>query len=162
MEQWEHDYHGSGIGKFFSDLKENLIHSMIHKRILVVDIVGEHSNVQNKDYYNRKEYWTDTPAEVLHENGYRRCEGIHDNLAWAGVPVMIKIYNFKLIQIDDPNFSKDTPAFLDDRMRNNWTNRFAKSLARASAIAGMDIQKMILIGAVGIGAIVGMKMFGVF
>lgn len=159
---WEHEYRGSGMGKFFSDLKENIIHSMIHKRILVVDIVGEHSNVQNKDYYDRKEYWTDLPATILHENGYRICEGLHDNLAWIGVPVMMKIYNFKLIEITDPNFSKDTPSTLNDRMNNNLLNKFAKSLARAAALGGMDLQKMILLGAIGIGAIVGMKMFGVF
>ena len=75
---------------------------------------------------------------------------------------MMKIYNFKTIEVTDPNFSKDTPSYLNDRINNNLLNRFAKSLARASAIAGMDVQKMILIGAIGIGAIVGMKMFGVF
>ena len=159
---YDHDYHGSGIGKFFSDLKENIIHSMIHKRILVVDIVGEHSNVQNKDYYKRQEYWTDIPAEILHENGYRICEGLHDNIAWIGVPVMCKIYNFKLIEIQDPNFSKDTPSTLNDRMQNNLLNKFARSLARAATLGGMDIQKMILMGAIGIAAIIGMKVFGVF
>lgn len=159
---WEHDYYGKGMGKFFSDLKENIVHSMIHKRILVVDIVGEHSNVQNKDYYDRKEYWTDLPAAILHENGYRICEGLHDNLAWVGVPVMMKIYNFKMIEITDPNFSKDTPSTLNDRMKNNLLYKFARSLARAAQLAGMDVQKMILLGAIGIGAIVGMKMFGVF
>lgn len=159
---YDHDYHGSGIRKFFSDLGENIKHSMIKKRILVVDLVGEHSNVQHKDYYDRKEYWTDTPAAVLHENGYRICEGLHDNLAWVGVTVMMKIYNFKMIEITDPNFSKDTPSTLNDRMENNLLNKFAKSLARAAAIGGMDIQKLILMGAIGIAAIIGMKMFGVF
>ena len=159
---YEHDYHGSGIGKFFSDLVENIKHSMIKKRILVVDLIGEHSNVQNKDYYDRKEYWTDLPAEILHENGYRICEGLHDNLAWIGVPVMMKIHNFKMIEIMDPNFSKDTPSTLNDRMNNNLLNKFAKSLARAAALGGMDLQKLILMGAIGIAAIIGMKMFGVF
>ena len=156
---YDHDYINSG---FFKDLFENIKHRMIHKRILVVDIIARHSNVQNKDYYERKEYWTDLPASMLHENGYRICEGIHDNIAWIGVPVMMKLYGFKELTVDDPNFSQDTPSTLNDRMNNNLLNKFAKSLARAAAIAGMDIQKMILIGAVGIGAIVGMKMFGVF
>ena len=159
---YDHDYHGSGIGKFFSDLGENIKHSMIKKRILIVDINGVHSNVQNKDYYDRKEYWTDVPATVLHENGYRICEGLHDNLAWIGVTVMMKINNFKMIEITDPNFSKDTPSTLNDRMENNLLNKFAKSLARAQALAGMDLQKLILMGAIGIAAIIGMKMFGVF
>ena len=75
---------------------------------------------------------------------------------------MMKIHNFKLVEVTDPNFSQDTPSTLNDRMNNNLLNKFAKSLARAAAIAGMDLQKMIMIGAVGIGAIVGMKLFGVF
>ena len=156
---YDHDYINSG---FFKDLFENIKHRMIHKRILVVDIIAHHSNVQNKDYYQRKEYWTDMPASILHENGYRICEGIHDNIAWIGVPVMMKLYGFKEKVVDDPNFSQDTPSTLNDRMNNNLLNKFAKSLARAAAIAGMDIQKMILIGAVGVAAIVGMKVFGVF
>jgi len=76
--------------------------------------------------------------------------------------VMMKIHGFKELAVDDPNFSQDTPSTLNDRMNNNLLNKFAKSLARAAAIAGMDIQKMILIGAIGIAAIVGMKLFGVF
>ena len=155
----EYDYLNGG---FFKDLFLNLKHSVINKRVLVVDIIARHSNSQNKDYYERKEYWTDTPKKVLHENGYRICDGIHDSLAWWGVPVMMKIHGFKMIEVDDPNFSHDTPSTLNDRMQNNLLNKFAKSLARAAAIAGMDIQKMILIAAVGIGAIVGMKLFGVF
>lgn len=156
---WDYDYlHRS----FFKDLYLNIRHRMINKRVLVVDIIAKHSNSQNKDYYERKEYWSDTPLSVLHENGYRICEGLHDNIAWIGVPVMMKLHGFKMIEVDDPAFSKDTPSTLNDRMNNNLLNKFAKSLARASAIAGMDIQKMILIAAVGIGAIVGMKIFGVF
>lgn len=156
---WDYDYlHRS----FFKDLYLNIRHRMINKRVLVVDIIARHSNSQNKDYYERKEYWSDTPLSVLHENGYRICEGLHDNIAWIGVPVMMKLHGFKMIEVDDPAFSKDTPSTLNDRMNNNLLNKFAKSLARAAAIAGMDIQKMILIAAVGIGAIVGMKIFGVF
>jgi len=156
---WDYDYlHRS----FFKDLYLNIRHRMINKRVLVVDIIARHSNSQNKDYYERKEYWSDTPISILHENGYRICEGLHDNIAWIGVPVMMKLHGFKMIEVDDPAFSKDTPSTLNDRMNNNLLNKFAKSLARAAAIAGMDIQKMILIAAVGIGAIVGMKIFGVF
>ena len=159
---YDHDYHGSGIGKFLSDLGENIKHSMFKKRILVVDLIGEHDLLQNKDYYNRIEYWTDQPAEELHKNGYRVCEGLHDNLAWIGVTVMMRIYHFKMIEITDPNFSKDTPSTLNDRMENNLLSKFAKSLARAAALGGMDLQKMILMGAVGVAAIIGMKVFGVF
>ena len=94
---YDHNYYEKGLAKFFKDGAECFWHSWIKRRILVVDIIAEHSNVQNKDYYRRVEYWTDTPAAVLHENGYRICEGLHDNLAWIGVPIMMKLYNFKTI-----------------------------------------------------------------
>ena len=158
----DYDHLDASPFKFFKDGFYCFKNFWLKGRVLCVDIIGEHSNVQNKDYYRRHEYWTDTPKTVLHENGYRICEGIHDSLAWWGVPVMMKIYNFKMIEVTDPDFSHDTPSILNDRINNNLLNKFAKSLARAAAIAGMDIQKMILIGAIGIGAIVGMKMFGVF
>ena len=162
MMNWKYDHRDKSLFKFFKDGAKCFWHYWIKHRVLVVDIIGEHSNVQNKDYYIHDEYWTDTAQEDLHANGYRICEGLHDSLAWWGVPVLMKLYNFKLIEIDDPNFPNDTPSILDDRMRNNLLNKFAKALARAAASAGMDIQKMILIGAVGIAAIVGMKIFGVF
>ena len=160
--KWEHDYKGSGMGKFFSDLGECIKHSWIHKRILIVDLIGEHNIEQNKDYYIRQEYWTDRPAYEFHRMGYRICEGLHDNLAWSGVTVLMRVYNFRVKEVLDPNFSRDTPSTLNDRMENNLLSKFAKSLARAQALAGMDLQKLILMGAIGIAAIIGMKMFGVF
>ena len=159
---WQHNYHGRGLGKFFKDLGENIKHSMIKHRILVCDIVGYYDIVQKKEYFIRDEYWTDTSAEDLHENGYRICEGLHDNLAWIGVPVMSKLHNIRTFEITDPNFSKDTPTTLNDRMNNNLLTKFAKSLARANALAGMDLQKMFLMIGIGVAAVVGMKLFGVF
>lgn len=159
---WPHNYYEKGLAKFFKDGAECFYHSFLKGRILVVDVIGEHSNTQNKDYYSRVEYWTDTPAHVLHENGYRICEGLHDNLAWMGVPVMMKIYNFKVIEVNDPNFSRDTPSTLNDRMNNNLLTKFARHLARAAALGGMDLQKILFMGVIGIAAVIGMKMFGVF
>ena len=47
-------------------------------------------------------------------------------------------------------------------MSNNLLNKFAKSLARAAALAGMDIQKLLLMAGLGIAAVIGMKLLGVF
>lgn len=160
----EHKYTGQGLGKFFSDLKECIVHSWIHKRILMVDILAYWDMLQQKEYYERQEYWTDTKIEELHEQGYRKCETMpgHDNLAWVGVPIMCRLYGFKTIEITDPNASQDDPMFLNDRMESNLLNKFAKSLARAAALAGMDLQKIILMAGIGIAAVVGMKVMGVF
>ena len=71
---------------------------------------------------------------------------------------MVKFHGFKMIETD----CKDSPMFLNDRMQSNLLNKFAKSLARAALVAGMDLQKIILMGVIGIAALIGMKMFGVF
>ena len=164
MTRWKYDYTNRGFGKTFSDLKNVICNSWIKHRVIVCDMIADYDPLQDKEYYIREVYWTDEKPAQLHERGYRICEGCpdHDNLAWMGVPVFMKLHGFKMIEADDPRASKDDPMFLNDRMQNNLLNKFAKSLARAAALAGMDLQKLILMGAIGIAAVVGMKMFGVF
>ena len=161
---YEYNYTDRRFGKTFSDLFQVIKHSWIKHRVLVVDLIAHYDVIQGKEYYIRKEYWTDEKLVKLHEQGYRRSDNTpdHDNLAWIGVPVMIKLQGFKITEITDPAASQDDPMFLNDRMESNLLNKFAKSLARAAALAGMDLQKLILMGAIGIAAVVGMKMFGVF
>ena len=76
--------------------------------------------------------------------------------------MLMRLYNLRTVEITDPDFSRDTPQTLNDRMSNNLVARFAKSLARATVIGGMDMGKVILMSVIGIGAFIGMKMFGVF
>lgn len=158
--KWEYNYTDRGFGKTFSDLLQVIKHSWIKHHAIVIDLYAEWDDAQKKEYYVREEHWTDEKLTSLHEQGYRRSDGTpdHDNLAWIGVPVMIRIHNFKTCE----EISRDGPSFLNDRMQNNLLNKFAKALARAAALAGMDLQKIILMGAIGIAAVVGMKMFGVF
>lgn len=158
--KWKYDYSNRAFGKFFADLSKCIWHFWIHRRVMMCDIIANYDVVQHKEYYIREDNWTDDKLSVLHENGYRKCENLpdHDNLAWMGVPVVIKLHGFKTFE-DVP---RDKPMFLNDRMQNNLLNRFAKSLARAAIVAGMDIQKIILMGAIGVAALIGMKMFGVF
>ena len=157
---WEHDYTEKGIGKFFKDLKDCFYHSWIKHHIMVCDMYSDFDVIQQKEYVIRKEYWTDEKSMNLHAAGYRSCEGLpgHDNLAWIGVPIMCKLHGFKTCEID----SKDSPTFLNDRMSNNLLNKFARSLARAATLAGMDIQKFILMAGLGVAAVVVMKFMGVF
>ena len=157
-----HRYTDIDILKPIRDWFECLWHFWIRQRKLIVDFTGKTNILNGKQGYVREEYWTDEPSEDLHEKGYRQIVGLHDSLIWWKVPVYARFHGFRTIEITDPNFSKDTPMTLNDRMNSNLIQKFAKSLARATAIAGMDIQKLILMGAIGIAAVVGMKMFGVF
>ena len=162
----KHNYTQKGFIKFITDGAECFWNFWIRHRVLVVDVVGHATyfgskdNVRDREGYDRREYWTDEKPEDLYESGYKRCEGLHDNLAWVGVPVFMKLHNFKM-QTASPD-AKDSPRFLYDRAMSNLTTKFARGLARAQAIAGMDLQKLLLMGGIGIAAIVGMKFLGVF
>lgn len=162
--KWEYDYTNRAFGKTFSDAAKTIKHFWIKKRVMICDITAYYDPVQGKEYFIREDSWTDMKTATLHEMGYRICENLpgHDNLAWVGVPIMIKLNGFKMQEVTDPEFTKDDPMFLNDRMESNLLNKFAKSLARASLVAGMDIQKLILMGGIAIAAIVGMKFMGVF
>ena len=158
----EHNYTKTGFVKFITDGAECFWNFWIRGRTLKVELIGKYNQILGREEYSRKEYWTDEKKEKLHEYGFRKCEGLHDNIAWWGVPVLMRLYNLRTVEITDPDFSRDTPQTLNDRMSNNLVARFAKSLARATVIGGMDMGKVILMGVIGIGAFIGMKMFGVF
>lgn len=158
----EHNYTKRGLGKFFNDIGEIFYQSWIKHRSLIVDIVGRWNPILGREEYHRTEKWTDEPSEKLHEHGYKVIDGLHDSLIWWGVPIYAKLFNLRTIEIIDPDASKDTPSTLHDRASTNLATKFAKSLARATALAGMDIQKLVLMGGIAIAAFVGMKYFGVF
>lgn len=161
MTEWPYDYTKKRVfGKTFADLIETIWNFWIKKRVMVCDMDGEYDLIQHKEYYNRHSYWTDEKVSLLHERGYRICKNCpdHDNLAWLGVPVLMKVSGFKMIETDE----KDGPTFLHDRMKNNLLNKFARSMARASIMNGMDMQKLLLMGGIAVAAVVGMKFMGVF
>ena len=162
--RWKYDYTGSRkFGKIISDGIQTFYHFWIRHRVIVCDIIANYDVVQHKEYFIREDYWTDEKLANLHEQGYISCENLpdHDNLAWFAVPVMIKLHGFKTIEIINTK-NRDDPRFLNDRIQNNLLNKFARSLARAATLAGMDIQKFILMAGLGVAAIIGMKIFGVF
>ena len=158
----EHKYTDRDIFKPFRDMAEVFWHYWIRHRSLKVDIVGRWNPILKKEEYHRIENWVDEPSEKIHENGYRQIVGLHDSLIWWGVPVYARLYNLRTIEIIDPNASQDTPSFLYDRMKSNLATKWARGLARVAAIAGMDIQKLVLMGGIAVAAIIGMKYMGMF
>lgn len=156
---WEYDHTERGLFKFIKDIGRCFKHSWIKQRVFVCDMYADYDLIQQKEYVVRKEYWTDEKKKDLHARGYRLCEGLpgHDNIAWMGVPVLCKLHGFKVLED-----VKDSPTFLNDRMKNNLLKKFAASLARAAVLMGMDLQKLLLLGGLGVAAVIGMKLLGVF
>lgn len=58
-------------------------------------------------------------------------------------------------------YSQDTSATLHDAMQSNATQDFIKGMGKTS-IASMDLQKILMIGILAVGAFFGMYMLGVF
>lgn len=158
----EHKYTDRDLFKPFRDIIEVFWHYWIKHRSLKVDIVGRWNPVLRKEEYHRTETWTDEPGENIHQIGYKQIIGLHDSLIWWGVPIYARLYNLRTLEITDPDATKDNPSFLHDRMTTSLSTRFAKSLARATALAGMDMQKLLLMGGIAAAAVFGMHYLGVF
>lgn len=160
--QVAHNYTKRGIIKAFKDLFECFWYGWVRGMRLKVDFKGKENIINHRQGYERTEFWTKEKSEDLHAVGYKQIEGLKNSLIWWGIPIYGRLQGFRTIEITDPNASKDTPMTLDDRMHSNLTTKFAKSLARATTLAGMDLQKMALMGAIAVGAVLGMHYFGVF
>lgn len=162
---------------FIYNLKSRLKHRTKHGRRLCVDMelktkVLAHWNGQfmERSTHNvivRTDRWTDVPAEALQEAGYKRVKGMYDSLLWWNVPVYLQIHGgkkFDLSSVTDPAgnplYSMDTSATLHDAMQSNATLDFIKGMGKTS-MSSMDLQKIIMIAIVGVGAVFGLYMMGI-
>lgn len=152
---------------FGSDLKAVFKNTVLKKNVLIVDIIIKPSVIPGEPSYLRKERWTDEEPCELSAKGYREIIGLHDSIAWSKVKIYCKISNgemFNIHQTDEKGrfyFSQDTSATLNDFMQSSATRDFIKGMGK-TALPEMDIQKIIFIAIIGIGAIFGLKMLGVF
>lgn len=149
---------------FIYDLKMCLRHHWLKSRCLRVDI--EIKPDESRDVMVRREYWTERPAWELAQMGYKKCTGLHDSIAWWGVPVYAQIrggevYDIRATAPDGSLLhSQDTSATLNDAMLSTSTSDFIKGMGR-TALPAMDIQKIIFIAIIGIGALLGVRMLGI-
>lgn len=115
----------------------------------------------------RHDHWTQLSTQELELMGYRKCRGLYDNLFWWGVPVYLRLEGLSQFDIRQVNergeliYSQDTATTLHDVMTGNAVADFIKGLARGQP-ANMDIQKIIAIVIIGVGAVFGMHILGVF
>lgn len=113
-------------------------------------------------------WWTTEKKYQLREQGYKQVKGMvhHDSLIWMFTPVFIKMDGMCKIDIDETN-SKSMPmplttaTRLNDIMKSNAIADFIKGLIKGSANK-MDTQTMIMMGIIGVGAVFGMHMMGLF
>jgi len=164
-----HEYERQSL---FYDLKMCFRHHWLKSRCLRVDIEIKSicPNIlradEPQDVMVRREHWTERPAWELAQMGYKKCSGLHDSIAWWGVPVYAKIrggevYDIRATAPDGSLLhSQDTSATLNDAMLSTSTPDFIRGMGR-TALPAMDIQKIIFIVIIGIGALLGVKMLGI-
>ena len=152
---------------FFKDLLERLEHKGEKIR---VDIYERYMTVGHETgaFYDRHDYWTDMSTDELHQNGYLpavRMPG-YDSIQWWGQKVYVRLQNYTQFDIHAKDefgrflYSQDTPSTLHDEMTSNATQQFIKAMFKTT-LPTMDVQKIIMMALLAVGAVFGLMMLGV-
>jgi len=161
----EHQYWNKGL---FYNFKMIFWHRWIKGQVLKVDLIAKPDVLGDDRKYRRTEYWTnESTAELRSKYDYKKAIKWYDSLLWGTVPVWIRLSNLEKFDIHQKDkagnyiYSQDTSATLNDVMTSNATAQFIKQMAKI-AMSKMDMQTMILMAIVGVGAIVGLHYLGIF
>lgn len=156
----EHDYTKESILKTPFEVFNQV---WLHNHILLVDIILKPGELGGKPKYSRRERWTDRSIAEINASGYVQAIGLHDSIFWTGAKIYVKLHNTKEfpIAVAYPE-KKDTAYTLNDEMLSNTLRDFKKGLARAQLTATADWQKLLLMGALGVGVIIATKLFGLW
>lgn len=157
-------------------LKTIFVNRYVYKRKLIVhfryDMIFD--NFFRPDYrptraIMRMEYWVDTKKKDLGIQGYKPVKGLHDSIMWIGVPVYMIVENgraFEVPEDKDENgnylYPQDTAETLQDYASSSATSKFIAAMSKAQSLGTMDLQTIIMIVIIGVGAIFGMHILGVF
>lgn len=160
----------------FTVMKEIFINRWIYRRKLIANFSYGmiYDNFFRPDYTPtraifREEYWTDTKKKDLGALGYKPVKGLHDSIAWIGVKTYMMVENGETFEVPDDRdedgqyiYPQDTAETLQDYASSSATDKFISAMSKAATFGTMDLQKILLIGIVAVGAIFGMFMLGVF
>lgn len=166
----EHDHAHPKKGKLWYDLKQRIVHREIRGQRLMVTMTAkfmEYPDGRIEAVYDRTNTWTRLKPYELELRGFKRCERLYDSIVWWGVPVYLKLQDFRMYDITadkEPDgsytYSQDTPATLNDFMRSNATEKFIRGMAK-TGLPEMDLQKLVMMGIVAVGAVIGLWMLGI-
>ena len=110
--------------------------------------------IQSK--YRVKEKWVKLSRSDIAYYDYTPCIGYKDSIDWIGVPTYCRIHG----GIVPPNIDDQSATRLNDCMKNDATKKFEKSLGKGQ-LSKMDTQKLILLGVLGVGAVLALWFTGV-
>lgn len=160
----ETEYWNTGI---IYNLKQRWKHRG-QKIIVELQMWTKYEHGHNVAMLDRRDFWTDQKKTDIEIDGYKRTTGLYDNIIYWGVPVYTIIKNGETMDIskfvDDtgkPIYSLDTASTLHDEMRSNATMDFMKGMGKTQ-LASMDLQKILMMGLLAIGGVIGLWVMGVF
>ena len=90
-------------------------------------------------YDEHKEITHKTEAELITQ-GYVRAYGYVDEMRYFGIPVYMKLSNFREYKLDPEKDPRDTSFTLDDFYHSNTTEDFKKGLSKLMRGSQMDIK----------------------
>lgn len=160
----EHEYYRND---FNYDFKMIVLHRWILKQTLKIDFIAMPDVLGGKQKARIKETWTSEKTAALRElHDYHKIVGWKDSILWAGVPCYIRISNVSSFNTDVVDkagrriYSEDTGVTLNDKMTSNNILQFIKGLGKMM-MSKMDLQTIILVALVGVGAIAALYFMGV-
>lgn len=160
----------------FTLLKIIFVNKWIYKRKLVAHFRYSmiYDNFYRPDYtptrsLTREEYWVDTKSKDLGSLGYKPVKGLHDSIIWMGVKTYLIVENGKAFNVPQTKdeygnweYPQDTAETLNDYASSSATQKFIAAMSKVATLGTMDMQTIIMIVIIGIGAVFGMYMLGVF
>lgn len=158
-------------GSLFNDLIERIKISRYKNVKLLIYLEFEQVMVPQgygiapvlQDSIKRTEFFTSEPTKNIARQGFRRCVGFHDNIAWWGVKQYVKIIGGETFDIHEKDkngnfkYCQFNAVNLHDNMKSNATMDFIKQMGKARMLQKMDLQKIAMIAIIALGA-----MFGLF
>lgn len=160
----------------FTLLKTIFVNRYVYKRKLVVHFRYDmiYDNFFRPDYkptraIMRMEFWTDAKKKDLGTLGYKPVKGLHDSIMWVGIPIYMIVENGRAFEVPDTKddngnflFPQDTAETLQDYASSSATQKFIAAMSKVQSIGTMDLQTIIMIAIIGVGAIFGLHIMGVF
>ena len=167
MESIEFDYYNKTV---FDRIRQSFIIfwlGWLNGYKMIIDIIAMPALVDGAELKCKVNMnWVKMPTAAIIASGYKLAKGFNDNIMWVGVPQYVKISNVEKFNVhakDDNGrfiYSQDTACTLNDNMMSDNDAKFIRGLGKAS-LPKMDLQTMIMIIIVGVGAIIGLYFMGV-
>lgn len=162
----EYPYHKRGLGNWFVKLFFVLYYGIWKGCALIIDVYAD-PYLTGDGWCDIHKMWVDWSTAEINEKKYKVAKGFEDSFLFMFVPQYAKIHNMSPFDtsVKDPagNFiySQDTASTLHDAMMSQSDIQFRKGMSKIG-FQTMDIQTIIMIAIVGVGAIFGLHMLGLF